>query len=316
MFASRTVASALLLVLLAACTAPTAEGLGSLSSPITSGAPADNDASVWIVAKLKGQSGYCSGVVVSPHVVLTAAHCAPPGATSSIFVGSDYNDTSAKALAENNVEVVEQHRHPDYDPLTNLHDLAVLVTGSAIPRSPAAINREPLSAKDRGAAIRVVGFGQTSADDKTIGRRHTAMTTIDAVDATGLAMKGTPSFCFFDSGGPTYMKRGDQEVVVGIHSIMESRTCDGIAWDGRVDTHADFVDAVIAKVDPAAPDASAADGGSGGDAEARPPAPNAPPASDGGCATGPSRHASGGGLLLVAAAALLARRRRRQSDRQ
>lgn len=312
MHASSTLGPLLLTLSLAGCASPPAERIGATSSAITSGAPADDDASVWIVGKLKGQTGYCSGVVISPHVVLTAAHCAPDNAAFTIFLGVDYNDAAAKARAENSVAVVAQHRHPDWDPVANLHDIAVLVTDAPIPRAPAAINREPLTSKDRGAEIRVVGFGQTSASDKTIGRRHTATTTIDAVDATGLAMKGAPSFCFFDSGGPTYMKRGDREVVVGVHSIMESKECDGVAWDGRVDVHAAFLDAIVAKVDPTAPDADggAADGGGGDPAPAAPPAA-APPASEGGCATGPSRDVSGGGLLLAAAAtALLVRRKR------
>lgn len=307
MRADRTIASTLLFVAsLASCTAPSRESVGTVSSGITSGTPAEDDASVWIIGKLKGQTGYCTGVVVSPHVVLTAAHCASADAAFTIFLGSDYNDATAKTLAENNVRVVEQHRHPEYDPLSNLHDLAVLVTAAPISRTPAAINRDPLSAKDRGAAIRVVGFGQTSATDKSIGRRHTAMTTIDAIDATGLAMKGTPSFCFFDSGGPTYMTRGDREVVVGIHSIMESKACDGVAWDGRVDTHAAFVDEIIAKVDPPAPDAGVSEGG---DDAAEPSPPAATPAQSGGCTASPADP--GSGALAAVVFALLLRRRRR-----
>jgi MYXO-CTERM domain-containing protein len=310
MYTLRTVLALAFILVLGGCVAPPAE-IGTVGSGITGGAPDESAAAVWIVAKVGGRTGYCSGVVVSGHAVLTAAHCAPDGAQLSIFLGSDYNDAAQKALPENLVTVTAQRRHPKYNAARNLNDLAVLVTEVAIPRPPAAISREPLEASDRGAPVRVVGFGQTSATDKTIGRRHSAMTTIAELDSTGLALQGTPSFCFFDSGGPTFMKRGDREAVVGIHSIMESDTCDGKAWDGRVDLHAAFVDAIIAEAEPAPPDAGAPD------ASGPPPArdaapPSVAPSTGTGCATGPTTPGSAGWLALVAGVAALVRRTRRR----
>ncbi len=292
---------------------------GTSTSAITKGRADDADGSaVWIVAEIGGKTGYCSGVVVSPHVVLTAGHCAKPDARFRIFLGSDYSDATAKARPESYVSVSEHRPHPKYDPTTNLHDIGVLVTAAPIPRAAATINRDPLKPRDRGRPIRIVGFGQTTAkDEKTIGHRHEATTTLADYDATGLAMEGTPSFCLFDSGGPTFMTRGGAEVVVGIHSIIEAASCDKTAWDVRVDVYADFVDAEIAKADPPA---AAPEGPSPNDAEPRADAgaaaPEAAPSNpDAGCSiAAPTGTSTGTPFLapaLALAAALIGRRMRR-----
>jgi MYXO-CTERM domain-containing protein len=316
MIALRRLALPFILPVVGACAEPPAEGIGAVGSRITAGAPDESVSAVWIVAKVGGRTGYCSGVVVSAHVVLTAAHCAPDAAQLTVFLGSDYNDPSQRAVPENRVTVAALHRHPDYDEALNLHDLAVLVTDAAIPRTPAVIARQPLTKSDIGAPIRVVGFGQASAADETIGRRRAATTTIAEIDDTGLAMKGTPSFCFFDSGGPTFMKQGDQEVVVGIHSIMESGTCDGTAWDGRVDVHAAFVDEMIANADPAPNDAGSSEA-SPGDVPAAAPSDGVRP-NGGGCSASASPSGSGGTFAVVASLVALVmggRRRRRAQAR-
>jgi V8-like Glu-specific endopeptidase len=230
---------------------PPIETTATSKSAIIGGQPDDAEGPVvWMVGDLDGRIGYCSAVVVSPHVVLTAGHCAAPNAKFEIFLGADYNDETAKAAPENHVAVVSHKASPDYDSYRHLHDIGVLVTATPIPRTAAVINREAIVKADVGRPLRISGFGRTVADDEAIGRRHEAMTTLDGYDAMSLGMKGTPSFCLFDSGGPTFMDRGAGEVVVGIHSIVESQACDALAWDARVDIDAEFIDGIIAKADP------------------------------------------------------------------
>jgi V8-like Glu-specific endopeptidase len=303
---------------LSACADSPPENVGASTSAIISGNDDDVDVSVvWIVAKVGAQTGYCSGVIVSPHVVLTAGHCSDANATFSIFLGSDYNDTTAKAQPDNYVAVTEHHPHPKYNPNDNLHDIGVLVTAAPIPRQAAALNRDPMQPSDRGAPIRIVGFGQTAPDDKTIGRRHEATTTLADFDATGLEMTGTPSFCLFDSGGPTFMTRGGTEVVTGIHSIVESTSCDQAAWDVRVDVHTDFVDGFIASVD------AVVDGGEGeASTDAAQPEDAAEPVATPSparpaCSIGAPARTSDRALALTLAASLVGRlsRRRRKTTR-
>lgn len=299
------------------CTGDPMETTSRSSSAIIGGQVDDKDGPVvWIVGDLEGQMGYCSGVVVSPHVVLTAGHCARPKAKFKIFLGANYDDEAAKAAPESYIEVTSNRASPDYDSRRNLHDVGVLVTTTAIPRTPATINRKPLRKDEVGQPLRIAGFGRTdAADDETIGRRREATTALDGFDETSLGMKGTPSFCLFDSGGPTFMTREGKEVVVGIHSIIEELTCDGVAWDTRVDIDAEFIDGVIAKADPppeTTTEEEATEPADPGNGSPPPVTSTEPAAQTSSCSLDAARHptGNGGAGALVALAASLALRAR------
>jgi V8-like Glu-specific endopeptidase len=287
----------------------------TIAQGITGGTPDDaNDAIVWIVAEVDGKKGNCSGVVVSPHVVLTAGHCSSLDAKYGIFLGSDYTDEAAKAKPENLVAVVEHRAHPEYDAKRNLGDIGVLVTSAPIPRKPIALGRVSLETKDVGRAVRIVGFGRTLTDGGTIGRRHVAQTKIAEVDATGIAFAGLPNICLFDSGGPTLMEQDGVEVVVGIHSIVDSLACNSKGWDTRVDPYVAFVEKMIAKTDPPAEDAGA-DAAEEAEAGTVPPPPTVV-TKTGSCSAGRddrSAHDSWASLALSCVLVAVARRRRRRS---
>lgn len=300
---------------LLACGSTPAESLGQVGQSITSATPDDVDTSaVFIIAKKGSATGYCSGVVVSPHVVLTAAHCAAEDYRYSIFLGADHNDPAAKALAENFVQVVEHHPHPGWDTAAgDVDDVGVLITSSPIPRAAVPLNRRPLLASDVGREIRIVGHGQTSGDDKRVGRRNMGVTKIAAFDAGSLELAGIPNICLFDSGGPTFLRRDGVDVVAGIHAVVESAACDGKGYDMRVDHYTDFVDRYIAAADPPV-DAGAPSSDASVVEDAEPPdagasSTSAPAA---GCEVGGSAARSPfAALSMVLFAAALARRRRK-----
>ena len=311
----RACAGAVVLSLLA-CGSTPAESVADVGQAITSGKPDDLDTSaVFIIAKKSGATGYCSGVVVSPHVVLTAAHCAAEDYQYTIFLGADHDDPAAKALAENFVQVAEHHAHPGWDTAAgDVDDVGVLITRDPIPRPAAPLNRTPLVAGDVGREIRIVGQGQTSGDDKRIGRRTMGVTKIAAFDDQSLELAGTPNICLFDSGGPTFLRRNGVDLVAGIHAVVESAACDGKAYDMRVDHYTEFVDRYVAAADPPVEaGAPASDAGSVADAD--PPAAGSPgmTASSAACAASGWRARSPFTILALSlfGAALVLRRRRR-----
>ena len=302
----------LALPVMAACSAPAPSAVGRSAQAITSGTLDDADTSaVLIVAKVAGGTGFCSGVVVSPHVVLTAGHCSAPDAAYTIFLGTDYADTSAHSLPENLVTVAEHHAHPTYDSLRNVDDIGVLITKAPIGRPAAALNRRPLAKSDVGQAIRIVGFGRTSGSAKAAGKRTVATTTLAAFDEDTLSVQGVPKHLSEDSGGPTFMRRDGADVVVGIHFIVDSATCDGEGLDARVDRYADFIDEQVSNFDPpidaGIPEDAAPIPESDGGAELRadPPPPS-------GCAVARARSETPAFAItwLLALAGLLGGRRR------
>jgi secreted trypsin-like serine protease len=276
-----------------------------------------------VVAKLGKESGSCSGVVVSAHVVVTAGHCIDPTFKYSIFLGADYNDPNARALADNSVAVSEVHAHPKYNPTLNENDIGVLITAMPIPRTPATINRQPLAKSDIGQAIRIVGYGETAGNSGVYGRRHQGTSTIGTFDPTTISLTGLPNnICLFDSGGPAFLNRGGTEVVAGIHVMVDSTACDGGSLDTRVDAYADFIDGYVNAIDPPNDAGPAADASTGNDAptgaEVSSPSAESPArSSQSGCAIGasPRRTASVMFSMLFAAIALFRRRRAKSNPR-
>ncbi|MCA9176757.1 MAG: trypsin-like serine protease [Planctomycetales bacterium] len=302
------------------CGAAPTDTRTEVAAAISAGHADDSDeAAVWIIAKVGAVTGYCSGVVVAPHVVLTAAHCSKPDATYSVFLGADYMDAEAKALQTNYVAVTEHHPHPSRDPALNVNDIGVLITGEPIPRAAATISREPLTDADLGAPVRIVGYGQTEGGvNDSYGRRNEGQTLLAAFDATSLTLAGLPNICLFDSGGPTFMQRAGGDVVIGIHYLIQSETCAAQGWDVRVDAYSDFVDAYIDTFDPTpdagpwqgddAGDAASSEGDEAGDASHRTPRAKAT-----GCAIGFEAPTCSYPMLVGLAIALASLRRIRRA---
>lgn len=127
----------------------------------------------------------------------------------------------------------------------------MLITAAPIPVIPAKVNREALAKSDIGRPIRIVGFGQTTGGaSKPTGRRNQGVTTIASLDDMTFVVQSVPNICLVDSGGPTFSRQNGEDVVVGIHSIIDSISCAGEGADVRVDRYTDFIDAEVAKADP------------------------------------------------------------------
>ncbi|MBK7861487.1 MAG: S1 family peptidase [Archangiaceae bacterium] len=273
---------------------------------------------VMIRASLGSQSGYCSGVVVSQHVVLTAAHCVISGASYLIFLGDDWQAQATQA--ELKVPVDGGHTHPLYDRTTNAHDIGVLITERPMNRPAAKLYRETLTAAAVGRTVRLVGFGQTDAHlSSSFGKRYQGVTTISAVDPGDLTVTGTPNICLDDSGGPAYLPSDAGETVVAIHYLLDSASCDSHGYSTRVDPHLEFIDQQIALADPfidagwedaGTPDAGAPDAGAVGDAGQEVDAGTSDVPPPRGCSTSPTWPLGGlGALSLLARRCLRARNR-------
>src|SRR5689334_21679564 len=94
-------------LLLAGCQAGTVDdpSSGDSADPIIGGASDTGDPAVVMLRGTFG--GFCTGTLVSPTVVLTAAHCVEGGDTTSVGFGTNGNSRTVAAK--------ETHYNPNWD---------------------------------------------------------------------------------------------------------------------------------------------------------------------------------------------------------
>ncbi len=252
-------------MLLLACAPPLeTSSTGSVQQGIIGGTTDSGDPSVVLVVATKGKSeqAFCTGEVVSPHVVLSAAHCVDPdtlgstGFTFQIFLGNNINDSTQQQTASNFVDVSETHFNSLFDPsqVDSGNDISVLITKTALPVPSLPMNRTALDPSMVGQNLRLVGYGINSGTDSqgsTAGTKRQTSSPLKMYDSL-LINYGTSTHntCEGDSGGPAFLTINGTEVIAGITSFGD-KTCKQSGYDTRIDVFAaSFVDPYIAANDP------------------------------------------------------------------
>jgi uncharacterized protein (TIGR03382 family) len=237
-----------------------APGVASQAQELIGGAVDGDDPGVVALIGSGSTHPVCTGTLVAPSTIMTAAHCvdtftADPEA--ALFFGSDAAGTGTR------VPVTGKWQSPSWTGNTGMFDIALMLI--QFPQDPAWIvpmnDVAPLD-EEVGTPYRHVGFGvfdcteegdcnQTGIAD---GKKRTGVTTISAVDGGDTVSSGdeTVKVCFGDSGGPGMITVDDVEYVAGIHSTtsISEGDCVAPAHDTRVDLYVDDVRAWIQDNDP------------------------------------------------------------------
>jgi V8-like Glu-specific endopeptidase len=277
---SQSVLSAVLCLGLGACggaregsaTSATSSAAPEEAQPIIGGGTDTGDPSVVAVyaQQLGATSGFlCTGSVIAPTVVLTAAHCVSASETGAnarfvVLTANDINRPGGQQLA-----VKEVHANPRWTAknLENGHDQGIVILAAPTTLAPLPFNGHALAASSTGAALRIVGYGLDDGVAQTgAGVKREALTKMGSVEDTlievGNSQKGT---CNGDSGGPAFMKLGGVETIVGTTSYGDETCSDG-GYDARVDTDVDFIQPFLddASCTPACADRACGSDGCGG----------------------------------------------------
>ena len=159
---------------------------------------------------------FCTGTLISPTHVVSAAHCLSRRSTVYIAFGIDSRD----------FQYIEADRflaHPDFDFNLNksvVSDISILELSTPAPEgfNPVKIHKSGVRAGDR---VYVAGYGLTeSYSQGTLRYKEVSVSGQDADE-----IQVTSGACNGDSGGPLYIYDGSQLTVVGATSRGDTSNC-------------------------------------------------------------------------------------------
>lgn len=263
------IAGSLLLCSAFGC-AESPEEIHTEASQIVGGTPDTRHEAVVAIRSPQHPLGtFCTGTVVAPTVVVTAAHCIygaqQNDADVFVFVGADVDGEGVT------IPVVEMEYDLEWKPtdLTSESDVGVLRLESPVDVTPIAMGSAPAA----GTLATLIGYGFDTEDETGIGVRRSIEAEVATVAAGYFDLIDSRS-CDGDSGGAILVPgpRGAAELV-GVHS---QGTCGESSSEARVDVQrAALIDPFIARAACAAdgqcgvdcpdpdPDCAVAEGGGG-----------------------------------------------------
>lgn len=201
----------------------------------------------------------CSCVLVGERAILTTAQCVVDNATADEgevgLEGIEVRFGADRSGDPIPVESAALYRYFDPEGATS-DDLALLtLTEAPAGVAPAVLNDQPLGADDVDNTVTVVGYGlREEGNPASTGSRRIAALPISLVSAKYIETRdpaGEITTCFGDSGGPVFLERGGEQVLVAISATHRQTSLDQAACQDnirrlRVDAYLDdFIDPYV-----------------------------------------------------------------------
>ncbi|CAF2160489.1 unnamed protein product [Rotaria magnacalcarata] len=214
-----------------------------INSRIVGGEPAASHSWTWAVSlRVRSDIHFCGGSIISPHYVLTAAHCIDDPYISMLTITAAVGTDNLHDNVGQRITVSTIYKHPRYNKLTHANDIAILRLKKAISFQSSNIGKLCLPALNEIVAtdfpmvnsdLVAIGWGKTDVADSSNVLRQVTVTAVssttpkcaNSIHDTKLQFcsavnGGGKDTCQGDSGGPLmyYSNVYRQWVVAGITS--------------------------------------------------------------------------------------------------
>lgn len=213
---------------------------------LVGGAPASGEVAAHAVLIVSTRGASCTGTVLAPDLVLTAAHCVAPKADYAVAI---VGNGPPKLVPAARIAVHPRFDADQFQTRRPTPDLAVIKLAEPLPARfhPARLaTAEGLP--EKGARFLLAGYGTTAPGaEKTAGTLRTL--ALPAIGTTGGIMvrlspeEGEAGACTGDSGGPAFR----DGVVAGVMGWATgpggTRGCGGVTGVTLVSLHRDWITA-------------------------------------------------------------------------
>lgn len=223
------------------------EAKGVAEAPIVNGEIDEGHPAV--VALTWGGQAFCSGTLVTPTLVVTAAHCLQDDSGLDVTEIEVFFGTKTGGDGDY-VGVLQAVPKPDWyldDPYLD-DDIGVVRLVEPAPVEPIPIGALPPD----GTTVTLVGFGITSEDGNGGGTKRITTSTLVDRESKIFILEGAPgTICSGDSGGTALATIDGVETFIGVHTRGD---CLDYSVEERLDAHEDFLGPFLAGATCAADD--------------------------------------------------------------
>jgi hypothetical protein len=219
-------------------------GAGAIVGKSANGAKWQNQV-MMVLSRSGSRAGFCSGVVLSRTIILTAAHCV-----------ANASDTRVYLPGQPLLPLSRIAKHADFHadaPRTRGRsiDLALVEITEPLPAEFAAPAFAGAQRYEAGTAFEIAGFGVSREEDaKTSGALRVGHVALRAPLSSVLLWLDNPQHetgaCTGDSGGPVFTQDGKLAAIIAFAEGLGSRRCGRLTQAVLIAPHLRWIQRVIA----------------------------------------------------------------------